>query len=284
MNVFLEQFYEIPVDKTSVFLKRIFSNYSQMFSKVKTIKNLTSEEALKYNIRGAAIDSNSIKEHVLFEFEDYKFILTICKYDAYFSDFGNNYAFIEYLENYENQPYKIGYSENVLKNGNEEIKEYHVAINWGTDKVVSKRYTLLEYANNISRSILCDVSLYEPLNNGTDKASIINMSLFVKRFTWLNKNSQKHRQIQPAEITYTKNMTHVIHECWYSCNKLHRLNLPAEIAYDLKKRVKKEAYFKNNKKHSSPNAETYYNYADKCVTKIWYENDELIKTDQEKIV
>ena len=272
MNVFLEQFYEMPVDKSAVYLKRIIETYDK-FDHLK-LRKLTVDEASEFK--------NVNKMSRFGDYEYYSSDVDDCK--MIFSlktsnDFGDNYAEIEYYDkNFSyrksKKPYRVTYHEI--------DDEYFVNV-YSDENVTTKSYTVLKYRST-DRVVLKEVKVYEPLNAGTEKPAVTVSSIHHVKKIWLNKNLQKHRAHHPAEVVYSPNLSQVLRQYWYQNDKLHRLNFPAEITYDLKKRVKKEAYFQHDKKHcTDAAAESYYNYGEKTVTKIWYENDNLIKTDQTRL-
>jgi len=269
MSTFLDQFYETPVDTNSLYLQKMLSNYSSF----KSVKKLTEEAVMDFK----GIHSSE-KEHYLYESKDERFIFTIGSLGI-----GEDYATIEFLEKTSNRlrqngklPYKIIYTEN-------DKNEFIIDTHWPSGKEILKNYTVLKY-NRTDRVILKKTTYYDPSKLATDEAAEIVISLSSVTKTWLNKHRNKHSQNLPAEIIFTKNLTHVLRERWYQRNKLHRANLPAETIYDIKNRVKKEAFYYNDQKHNLEEAaEWYYNYTENNIVKIWYQNDELITTSKVKI-
>lgn len=278
MSTFLEQFYDIPVDGNSQYLQRILAaDYFKFSSTFKSVKKLSQEyvESLK-----GSIYTTDLAAHFLYELKDERFIFTLCEFSK-----DEVYATIEYLEKdldvcrtNLNLPYKIIY-ENL-----EKTNEFTVHYYWLNGKEVIKHYVILKYTR-FERIFLRKVQIIEPLNNDTNKPTEIIKSVHYIKQIWLNKNRQKHRNSLPAEVVYTKNLTHVTHKYWYQKDKLHRVNNPAEIVHDLKNRIKKTAFYHLNMKHCLEGpAEMYYNYGeDSGVMKIWYQNDELITIEKCKL-
>lgn len=277
MSTFLEQFYDIPVDGNSQYLQRILAaDYLKFSSTFKSVKKLSPEyvESLK-----GSIYTTDQATHYLYDLKDERFIFTLCEFSK-----DEVYATLEYLEkdsdicrNNFKLPYKIIY-ENL-----EKANEFTVTFQWLNGKEVIKNYVILKY-NRSERIFLKKVKIIDPSNFDVGKPTEIIKSINYVKQIWMNKNRQKHRNILPAEVEYTKNLSHVTHEYWYQKDKLHHNYMPAVKVYDLKNRIKKVGYYHMNMKHSIEQAaELYYNYGEGSVVKIWYQNDDLVTTEKCKI-
>lgn len=279
MNTFLTQFYDIPVDQNSLYLQRIFAdNYHKFVSNFKSVKKMNFENI--GTLKGSLFSDFEEQHYYLYDLKEQRFIFSINKFST-----GEVYASVEYLDKEKDQyqhnqdlPYKIIYHETIDKN-----LEYHVNFYWHDGREIEKHYVVLKY-NRSERVLLKRQTLTNPKNFGTDKAASMTYSIYNNTCIWFNKNKQRHRLHGPAEIVNTKNNTHTTHKYWYQRNKLHRINEPSILIYDLKNRIKKKAFYYLNEKHNMEGpAEFYYNYKDCSVIKIWYQNDQLITTDKTKI-
>lgn len=273
MSTFLEQFYEIPVDENSFYLKRLFQDYAQRFINLKSVREINEEnfELIKSK------DSKFNYKYYLYTFKTERFILSVSK--------GNDTetVVVSFLETDKNA-YRTDVDKLSEVYGYFEKSRFDVKYFWPTYRRIDKSFVVLKY-NDEERIFLTHTSEFDPNKRDTIDAAKIEYSYDFVKSSLLNYHNQKHSLHQkPAEIYYSKNKSLILKKVWYQRDKLHRLHKPAEMVYDFKNRLKKEAYYHNDDKHRNDGpAEIYYKYEEGVLVNVWYTNDEFVKTETQKL-
>lgn len=261
----------MSVDSNFDYLKRIFFlDFPNFISSFKNVKQ--------------AADINEYAKSMFYGMYDdvnvFQYTTRDSKFDLIHGLNKNNerVVILEYTACDDSVPYKKIYKEKTQSN------EYFVQSYWKNGKEMIQWFVVLKYGNE-ERTMVRKTHVFDTNKLNTNDFVEETITRFTRTRKWINRNYMVHRsEDQPAETCHRLNMSMLVCQKWYNRGKLHRSNNPAELVYDEKNRIKKEAHYQNDKKHciTGP-SELYYNYNDKNIIRIWCQNDELLATDTVKI-
>lgn len=270
---FIDQFNDLPENISFNFLKKIFSNYKSLLSRIKHVREVENTDSIR---------EGEFYIKYCYDLNDEMFLYYINTQDnTVIVKFINRAKYIEtgeielvsqksgecgfILYNQDDDEYRITYFQNADMNVNEKSTTYH--------------YKLLNYKNEI-KSFLREIEIRDYSGGSSTALNITNTC--VKKVWILYGNL--HRRNAPAEMIYTKNESRLLSERWFTYGRMHRKDGPAEVVYDQLGRLKKEAWYMRGVKHNKTNpSEIYYRLEDNKKIIVWYNEDEPLKVEEEML-